>query len=246
MIIITLILASSIGWFFSTLAGGGSPLILLPALGLFLDAAVIPPVLTTGMLFGNLQRMGMYWREIDWRSTLWYLPGAVIGSILGAFVYSRIQLQWLPLVIGIFLLISAINQLLQGKNPFFKIRLWYFFPAAIIYAFLSGLVGSTGPMLNLFYINYGLVKEPMIATKSAHMVIVHIFKLIAYAYFGVLHFQYLGYGVLLGLAAFPGNWLGQQVLRKISQDRFKQFVMLFVALSGLLIIWREKGVIPIF
>ncbi|MBR8831485.1 MAG: hypothetical protein N5P05_003126 [Chroococcopsis gigantea SAG 12.99] len=243
MIIITLIVASSIGWFFSTLAGGGSPLILLPALGLFLDATVIPPVLTTGMLLGNGQRMGMYWQDIDWECTRWYLPGAIIGSVVGAFIYSRIQLQWLPLVIGVFLLLSALNQLFQGKNPFFKIRIWYFFPAAIIYALLSALIGSTGPMLNLFYINYGLVKEPMIATKSAHMVIVHIFKLIAYGAFGVLHLPYLGYGLLLGLAAWPGNYLGQKVLEKISQERFKQFVMLFVALSGLLIIWRERGVI---
>ncbi len=34
--------------------------------------------------------------------------------------------------------------------------------------------------------------------------------------FGVLHLPFLGYGLLLGLAAWPGNWLGQKVLEKIS------------------------------
>jgi uncharacterized protein len=243
MIIITLFLAGSLGWFFSTLAGGGSPLILLPVLGWFLDAAVIPPVLTTGMLLGNLQRMGMYWKEIDWPSTVWYLPGAIIGSTLGAFVFANIQLQWLPLVLGIFLVVSSVSQLFQQNNPFFKIRTWYFMPAGLIYSFLSGLVGSTGPMLNLFYINYGLVKEPMVATKSVHMVAVHVAKLIAYAAFGVLHLPFLGYGLLLGFAAWPGNWLGQQILRRMTTAQFKQVVMLFVSMSGLLLIWRERGVV---
>ncbi len=45
MIIVTLMLAGSLAWFFSTLAGGGSPLILLPVLGWFLDAAVIPQLI---------------------------------------------------------------------------------------------------------------------------------------------------------------------------------------------------------
>ncbi|NCQ98596.1 MAG: sulfite exporter TauE/SafE family protein [Microcystis aeruginosa L211-101] len=244
MIIVTLMLAGSLAWFFSSLAGGGSPLILLPVLGWFLDAAVIPPVLTTGMLLGNVQRMGMYWRVIDWPSTVWYLPGAIMGSTLGAFVFAHLQFKWLPLVLGIFLVFSSLKQLFpQEENPFFEIKTWYFMPSGFIYAFLSGLVGSTGPMMNLFYINYGLVKEPMVATKSVHMVVVHVAKLIAYAAFGVLHLPFLGYGLLLGLAAWPGNWLGQKVLEKMSPQQFKQAVMLFVSMSGLLMIWRERGIV---
>jgi uncharacterized protein len=98
-------------------------------------------------------------------------------------------------------------------------------------------------MMNLFYINYGLVKEPMVATKSVHMVVVHVAKLIAYAAFGVLHLPFLGYGLLLGLAAWPGNWLGQKVLERMSPEQFKQAVMLFVSMSGLLMIWRERSVV---
>jgi uncharacterized membrane protein YfcA len=159
-------------------------------------------------------------------------------------VFAHLQFKWLPLVLGIFLVLSSLKQLFpQQENPFFEIKTWYFMPSGFIYAFLSGLVGSTGPMMNLFYINYGLVKEPMVATKSVHMVVVHVAKLIAYAAFGVLHLPFLGYGLLLGLAAWPGNWLGQKVLEKMSPQQFKQAVMLFVSMSGLLMIWRERGIV---
>ncbi len=102
MIIVTLMLAGSLAWFFSTLAGRGSPLILLPVLGWFLDAAVIPPVLTTGMLLGNVQRMGMYWRAIDWPSTVWYLPGAIMGFYPRRFCLCPFTIQMVAASFGNF------------------------------------------------------------------------------------------------------------------------------------------------
>jgi uncharacterized membrane protein YfcA len=91
------------------------------------------------------------------------------------------------------------------------------------------------------YLNYGLVKEKMIATKSINMVIVHVFKIIAYSSFGALSLSHLSYGMLLGLAALPGNWLGQIVLKKMTPAQFKQIVVGFVAFSGVWIIWENRG-----
>ena len=234
-----LALASCVSWFLSTLAGGGSPLILIPTLGLFLSPTAIPPVVTIGMLFGNAQRVYLYWSEIDWQVTQWYLPGSIIGACLGAFTLTQIQMDWLPLLLGVFLLLSAASYGFSGKKQTFIVRAWYFLPASVIYAFLSGLVGSTGPILNPLYLNYGLVKEPMIATKSANVVVVHVAKLIAYTVFGALSFSDLKYGLVIGIAAFPGNWLGQIVLTKLSESQFRQVVILFVAFSGLLILGKQ-------
>lgn len=50
-------LTSTVGWFFSTLAGGGSSLILIPVVGHLLGAAVVPPVITVGGIFGNIERV---------------------------------------------------------------------------------------------------------------------------------------------------------------------------------------------
>ena len=63
---------SWVGWLLSTLAGGGSPLILIPAVSFLLGASAVPPVITTGMLLGNTQRIFLYWREIDWQLMGWY------------------------------------------------------------------------------------------------------------------------------------------------------------------------------
>ena len=240
MVIFWLTLTSLISWFLSTLAGGGTPLILIPTIGFFLGGAAVPPVLTIGMLLGHPQRIWLYWRHIDWLLTWWYLPGALMGASLGAFVFTQIQLEWLPILLAFFLL-SSIFSYGEGKEKrLFKVHSWYFLPGGFIYAFLSGLIGSTGPLLNPLYLNYGLNKEEMIATKSANLIIVHVAKVITYAIFGALTPSYLGYGLLLGIAAFPGNWLGQMALGQISEKQFQKLVVGFVAFSGILMLWEQR------
>lgn len=240
MVIFWLTLASFASWFFSTLAGGGTPLLLIPIVGFFLGAAAVPPVLTTGMLLGHPQRVWLYWRYIDWQLMWWYLPGAILGACLGAFTFTQIQLEWLPLLLAFLLIVSTFSYGLGSDRSFFKVRAWYFLPAGFIFAFLSGLVGSTGPLLNPLYLNYGLEKEQTIATKSAHLVIVHLAKIITYYIFGTLTLPYLGYGLLLAIGALPGNWLGQIVLQKISERRFRQLLIGSVALTGMLILWEQR------
>ncbi len=238
MIIFWLSLGSLSSWFLSTLAGGGTPLILIPLIGLFLGPSAVPPVVTLGMLLGHPQRIWLYWRNIDWNLTKWYAPGAIVGAILGAFIFTQIKLEWLTIVIAILLIASTFS---YGKTDqkSFDVKAWYFLPAGFIYAFLSGIVGSTGPLLNPLYLNYGLKKEQMIGTKSTHLVIIHLVKIVTYAIFGALNFSYLKYGLILGFAALPGNYLGQIALQYISEKQFRRLVVGFVTFSGILIIGEE-------
>ena len=240
MSIILLALASFVSWLVSTLAGGGTPLILIPLIGFFLGSVAVPPVLTTVMLVGHPQRLFLYRKHICWRLMWWYLPGAIVGAVLGAFIYTQIQLEWLPLLLAMFLITSTATYGIGGQESSFKVAPWYFLPSGFIFAFISGLIGSTGPLLNPLYINYGLVKEEMIATKSAHLVVIHIAKMITYGVFGALNWHYLGYGLLMGVAAFPGNWLGQIILQKVSEQNFRKLLVGSVLVTSLFMLWEQK------
>lgn len=242
MSIIFLTLASFSSWFVSTLAGGGTPLILIPLIGFFLGSVAVPPVLTTVMLVGHSQRLFLYWHNICWRLMWWYLPGAIVGAIGGAFIYTQIQLEWLPILLALFLIASTASYgITEKKSSFFKVAPWYFLPSGFVFAFISGLIGSTGPLLNPLYINYGLVKEEMIATKSAHLVVIHIAKMITYGVFGALNWHYLGYGLLMGAAAFPGNWMGQMSLRKVSEQNFRKLLVYSVLVTSFFMLWEQRN-----
>ena len=266
--IVYLSVVSFFAWIVSTLAGGGSPFILIPLVNSLMGAAAVPPVITIGMFFGNAHRVLLFWRDIDWELTAWYAPGAIVGAILGAYTFTQIHLDWLQIVIAIFLIVSAllfdlekspepksVEQLVADANqnlelitneesavakPKFQLQAWHIMPAGFLKAYLSGLVGTTGPVLNPFYLRYGLMKEKMIATKAAHMTIIHLFKLITYVAFAVISKEQLIAGLAIGLAAIPANLVGKALLKRMSPHQFRQIVLAFMAIGGSWMLWGQK------
>lgn len=231
---------SFVAWFISMLAGGGSPLILIPVVNGLLGAQAIAPVITIGMLVGSTQRAFVFRRQIDVSVTLWSLPGAISGAVLGAYTFTQIHLDWLQLLMGLVLLVMGLNYWLGRQEPLFQICTWHFLPLSFLSAFVSGLIGSIGPVMNPVYLSYGLDKENLIATKSASVMVAHGVKLVTYAMLGALTTTHLSYGLTIGLAAIPANWLGKKVLRKMSSQQFRQVVLTFVALSGLWMLWGQR------
>lgn len=242
MSIVFLTLGSFASWLISTIAGGGTPMIMIPLISAFLGSAAVPPVLTTVMLCGHPQRLWLYWKDIDWCIIWWYLPGAIMGAILGAIAYTRVEVEWLPVLLAVFLIISTFSYSPKEDvtEKAFPVYPWYFLPSGFIFAFLSGLIGSAGSLLNPLYVNYGLVKEDLIGTKSAHLLVVHVVKIITYTIYGVFNHTILVYGLLMGLAAFPGNWLGQKILTQISEHNFQKLLVGFVFLTSFLIFWEQR------
>jgi len=261
MVLSLLAIASFASWFLSMLAGAGSPLVLIPLVTWLCGSAAVAPVLTLGMLLGNGQRVVMFWPRIDWQLTRWYLPGALAGAVLGAYLLSLIQLDWLQWVIAIALIAMALRHWYadraEAQNQFsgassspahqaakaWRCPDWAFLPCAFFNAIGSALIGSTGPILNPLYLNYGLVKEDMIATKACHNASLHIIKLAAYFYFGTITSEHISYGLVIGAAALPGNWLGQEILKRMSPDQFKQAAFAFVAFSGFVMLCRQTALV---
>lgn len=246
MIILSLFVASFVAWFLSMLAGGGSPFILIPVISLLLGAQAVAPVITTGLLIGNAQRGLVFWNHINWPVTTWYIPGAAVGALIGCYGLTQIHVEGMQLVLGAGLLVMVANYLLPSKESGLTIQAWHFLPLALINAIGSGLIGSTGPVMNPLYLSYGLEKEAMVATKAFNKAILHLVKLVAYASFGSLNREYLAYGLVIGLGAIPANWLGKQVLAKMSAQQFRQLVFAFVAVSGVAMIWQQRHFLSVW
>ncbi|WP_227672310.1 hypothetical protein [Psychrobacter urativorans] len=85
-------------------------------------------------------------------------------------------------MVGAFL-VSTIFQYKFGKvNKTFDMPKVGFIPLGFIIAFMSTLVGGLGPILNPFYMNAGLEKENLIATKTANSFFVGIVQIGSYAF----------------------------------------------------------------
>lgn len=238
-----LALVSFTAWFFSMLVGGGSPLILIPLVTLLLGAQSVAPVLTIGSVLGNTQRSALLWEHIDWSVTRWQVPGVVLGSVLGAYAFTQVEAEGLQVFIAVALLYMVAHSLLSSRInlPSVTFKAWYFLPLGFLNAIASGLIGSTGPILNPAYLSYGLEKEKMVATRAACLTLTHVVKIVTYLLLGVLSPTLVGYGLIIGCAALPANWLGRKVLEKMSAEQFQRAVVGFIGLSGVWMLWQQRA-----
>ena len=118
-------------------------------------------------------------------------------------------------------------------------KLIWFAPLGFVVAFISSLVGATGPVLNPFYINYGLEKEELVATKAANSFLIALIQLPSYAFFGALGSDLWLKGLVMGLGAALGNFAGKRWLSRISNQAFRELLVWIMLIIGVvfLVVW---------
>lgn len=223
----------------STISGGGGSLVLVPVLNWFIGVNNTAPVLNLGAFLGRPTRLIIFWKHIQWRICFYYAPAAFIGAALGSWLFSNFRIEWLQIVVGLFL-ISTVWQFSFGKKEkSFEVKRWHFAPIGFIVSILGTIIGALGPVLNPFYLNYGLDKEKLIATKTANSFIMGISQISSYVFFGLLHNQFWIYGISLGLGATVGNILGKKFLANMQSSTFRKLLITVMVISGLLLIYGQ-------
>lgn len=238
ILIVALIFVLGIAAFIlSTISGGGGALVLVPVLNWLIGVSNTAPVLNLGSFLGRPARLIIFWKHIQWRVCLYYAPAAIVGAVMGSWLFSSFRIEWLQVVVGLFL-ISTVWQFRFGKKKkSFHVQLWHFAPIGLLVSVLGTIIGALGPVLNPFYLNYGLEKEELIATKTANSFLMGISQISSYAFFGLLHNQLWIYGIALGLGATIGNVVGKRFLSTMKSITFRKWLIVLMMVSGVLLIY---------
>jgi uncharacterized membrane protein YfcA len=236
-----LAVASFIGFLLSTLGGGGGSLVVMPVINFLFGARAVPPSMTTGTVISSLSRIFIFRKFIDWKLIRWYLPFSIPGAVAGAYASTQVDEQWLEFIIALFLILSVVWYLVEDKVLNFQVHLWHFSLAGLLVSFVSGLVGGTGPMINVLYLKYGNTKEKVVATRAAGEIFVHIVKLASYYYFGIFEGTHLILGLIIGVLAVTANFAGKFMLKKISPSFFKWLTLGIIISSALMMIYQNRS-----
>lgn len=143
-------------------AGFGGALLLLPLLVASVGVSQAVPLLTIAQLMGNLSRTLFGLKQIQWLPVGLFLLGAVPFSILGARAFvdlpGAIATRAIGLAILAFIALTHFH-ILKFQNS----RLLLVSGGGLV-GFLSGLVGSAGPLGAAIFLALGLPPVSYVAS----------------------------------------------------------------------------------
>lgn len=221
-----------ITFFTSTIAGivgVGGGMMLIVILPSFLPLNALIPIHGLTQVSSNLSRAIFGYKDIQYEVIPKFLLGSAIGIGMFAAVLNLISLEYVPLFIGIYILLSLWSEKFNEKIK----RYESYFLAGFFQTGLSMVVGATGPLtMTLLFKDYE-DKNKVVATGAALMSITHILKVFVFMYFGFVFFDYIGVIVAMIIGAISGSWVATKLRDKIDGKRFT--MILKVLLSALAI-----------
>jgi uncharacterized membrane protein YfcA len=232
-----LFLAGFLASTLSGLAGFGGALLLLPVLMETVGTSSAIPVLTLAQLFGNASRLWFNRHALQWKPIAYFLLTAIPMSIAGSLLFTSTRSDIIQSVIGLFLiLLVAYRRLKKAPTISRMAMLW----GGGLTGFLSGLIGSAGPLGAAFFLSLNLSPSAYLGSEACTAVVMHITKSVVYSRYALIGSDELLPGLVVGIAMIGGSFAGKTIAEKLSPQAFILIVEILLVLSGLHLLWSAS------
>ncbi|MGM0519952.1 MAG: TSUP family transporter [Campylobacterota bacterium] len=222
-------------FFTSTIAGVvglGGGMMLIAILPSFLPINAIIPVHGLTQMSSNFSRAVFGYRDVQYEVIPKFLLGSIIGIALFASILSIISLEYVPLFIGAYILLSLWSVKFNDKIK----RYENYYLVGFLQTGLSIVVGATGPLtMTLLLKDYGH-KDKVVATGAALMSITHILKVFVFIYFGFVFFDYIETIIAMIIGAILGSWAGVKLRDKIDGKKFVKILKILLSALAIKVI----------
>ena len=229
---ISALLAEIIG----TMAGFGSSTIFLPIALFFFDFKTALILAAIFHMSGNIGRIAFFRHNFDKRILLIFGIPSVLFTVIGASLVRFASQPLLKLILGVFLFLYVIFSLYR---PDISVRssMKNNMVGGSLSGFFAGLIGTGGALRGAFLTSFKLEKSVYIATAAAVSLAVDITRIPIYIGSGFLSEEYYYFIPLLFLTAIVGSFIGKRIVKKVSQKRFRTFVLVFIGIVSLKFIY---------
>lgn len=219
-------------FFTSTIAaivGLGGGMMLITILPSFLPINALIPVHGLTQMTSNLSRAVFGYKDVQYEVIPKFLLGSFLGIGIFASILNFISLEYVPLFIGVYILLSLWSEKFNEKIK----RYESYFLAGFFQTGLSIVVGATGPLTMTLLLKDYKNKDKVVATSAALMSLSHILKVFVFMYFGFVFFDYIGIIIAMVIGAIVGSWVGTKLRNIIDGKKFT--IILKVLLTTLAI-----------
>ncbi|CAM3799890.1 sulfite exporter TauE/SafE family protein [Bordetella tumulicola] len=231
-----LVIASFLTSALTAAMGLGGGVAMLAVLSVGLPVTSVLPVHGVVQMGSNSGRVIIQRRHVVLPLLLWFALGSLVGVALGASVVVSIPDALAKWALALFILWS-----IYRKKPSATAQRHgktYFVVGGAISSFCTMLVGATGPLVAALLARTGLIKQPLVATHAACMVIQHGMKIVV---FGTLGFAYAQWAPLIAAmiaSGVVGTWIGTRMLDNLPEATFRLGFKIVMTLVSLHMIWQ--------
>ena len=212
-------------------AGFGGALLLLPLLVATVGVAHAVPLLTIVQLIGNLSRAGFGFRQIHWKPVGLFLLGAIPLSIVGAMSFVQLPKELITRTIGAAILLFIVLKYL-GTLKIKNSRALLIVGGGAT-GFLSGLVGSAGPLGAAIFLSLGLPPVAYIASEATTALVMHGVKMVVYQHYINIGREFWFLAALMGGAMILGTWSAKRVIERMPRDIFQRLVTILLVIIAI-------------
>lgn len=208
----------------------GSTALILPELQ---DAVVL---LLLVNLPAELWVVRSSWQRISWRGVLIIFAGVALGIPVGTFVLRWGDASFLLVVLGVFLVVVGATFLFVKAPKDRKLRDWAAAPVGAISGVLTGLFGTGGPPLILYYQLSGVDKAAFRGNLMAIFLLMTTVRVPSYAVFGLITGPRLWSALFVLPAVVLGAVIGNSIHLHIEESTFRRLVSAALVGIGLLLL----------
>ena len=209
--------------------GMGGGVILIAVMPGFVPPAALIPIHAVTQLASNLSRAAFGWRHIDRAMLVPVLAGAIAGAALGGGIYRSLNLDWLPLIIGVFILVLTWLPLPapRGGGGIALLALGFYQTG------LGMVAGATGPLGAAVLARRNSMRDWLVVNTAVYMTINHLVRSFAFGLMGFAFLPWLPLIVGMVVASVAGSWLGTRLRVFLPQRNFQRVFKILVTVLAL-------------
>lgn len=235
-----IVLAAFCTALFHTVGGFAGGLMLAICLAPILGVKETVPVTATAMMISNINRVWAFRHAVDWRAFASVFGTATPFIALSAFVYIKLPVHIVALILGLFLAVMVPLRRYMAKHDF-TVGPRGLAMVAVPYGLISGSTFGAGMMLAPFLLGAGLFGEHLVGTVAAIGFGLNVTKTAVFGLSPLLDQPLLIKGIVIGLCTVPGAYAGRWIVRNTPIRVHTLYMEVFILGGAGYFLWRAAA-----